>query len=136
MGGKRILSDAQIEEMCALRERGWGIDRIAQHFTQQGTKVSASSINWQCLVHGADTVAKFRGKHTQPTEPYQRGAHVVRPFTKEDDALLRVLDLQGFKISVIARRMGRQPNSVRGRLLTLSRMDARAEDRATQAVSA
>lgn len=132
MGGKRILSDAQIEEMCALRERGWGIDRIAQHFTEQGTKVSASSINWQCLKHGADTLIKFRGKHRQAPANYRRGDHIVRPFTKDEDALLRELELKGFRIYVIAERLGRKPNSIRGRLLTLARIEARAEDIALQ----
>lgn len=126
----RILSDNQILEMCRLREKGWGTVRIAQHFTAKGTKVSPGSIQWQCLVHGADAPPRLRGKHTQPAAPYQRGKHIVRPYTADDDALLRALDCQGISMSVMARRIGRRPNSIRGRLATLARMEARAEDRA------
>lgn len=128
MGGKRILSDAQIDEMCELREKGWGIDRIAAYFTAQGTPISGKAINWQCMKNGADAPPRLRGRHTQPTAPYRRGNHIVRPYSSEDDALLRVLDQQGFSVAVISRRMGRKPNSIRGRLITLARMDARAED--------
>lgn len=128
MGGKRILSDAQIDEMCDLREKGWGIGRIAEYFSEQGTPISPNAINWQCMKAGADAPPKLRGKHTQPSGPYLRGRHIVRPYTPEDDTLLRVLEMQGFKIAVISRRMHRAPNSIRGRLLTLARMDARAED--------
>lgn len=133
MGGKRILSDAQIDEMCGLREKGWGVERIAEYFTANGTAISAAAINWQCMVHGADAPKRLRGKHAQAAAPYQRGAHVVRPYSPEDDALLRVLDMQGFKVSVIARRMGRKQNSICGRLLTLARKDARAEEAAEAA---
>jgi len=128
MGGARILSEAQIEEMCELREKGWPVERIAAHFTEAGTRVSPGSIAWQCLKHGADTTPKRRGICTQPVEPYRRGGHVVRPYTADDDVLLRVLDMQGFRVSVIARRLGRKENSIRGRLLTLARRDARAEE--------
>lgn len=128
--GSRILSDAQIEEMCELREKGWGIDRIAAHFTAHGTKISGNAINWQCMLNGADVPIHLRGKHTQASAPFRRGDHIIRPYTKDDDALLRVLDMQGFKVATIARRMGRKHNSIRGRLLTLARMDARAEEAA------
>jgi len=130
MAGRRILSDAQLEEMCSLRERGWGVDRIAAYFTERGTSISGNAINWQCMRLGADTLPKFRGKHSQPEEPYRRGGHIVRPYTPEDDALLTALDIQGTRICVIARRMGRAPNSIRGRLLTLARREARREDAA------
>lgn len=133
MGGKRILSEAQVEEMAALRERGKSAGQIAEYFAKQGVKVSEGAIHWQCLRVGADAPMRLRGKSTQPSAPYQRGNHIVRPFTAEDDALLRVLDMQGFKLSVIARRMGRGPNSIRGRLLTLARLDAREEDKAAAA---
>lgn len=129
MAGQRILNDTQIEEMCALREMGWGIRRIADYFTKNGTPISAGAVNWQCLRMGADTLPKFQGQHTQPSTPYARGGHVVRPFTPEDDALLRVLDMQGFPLPIICQRLNRKNNSVRGRLLTLARIDARKEAR-------
>lgn len=127
---KRILSDAQIEEMAELRERGWSCQRIADYFTANGTPISVGSVNWQCLRVGADAPPPLRGTLTQPTVTYQRNGRVVRPFTAQDDALLRVLDMQGIKISVIARRMRRGANSIRGRLYTIARRDARAEEAA------
>lgn len=130
MSGARILSDGQLDEMCELRERGWGIDRIAQYFTDAGTPISANAVNWQCMRLGADVPQRLRGKHTQPSAPYQRGGHIVRPYTPDEDALLRVLEMQGFSIAVIARRLGRQGNSIRGRLYTLARIDARQEEAA------
>ena len=117
--GRRILTDAQ---------RGWGVNRISKHFGASGTKISAGAINWQCLVHGADTTRRLRGKHTQASSTFQRGNHVVRPYSREDDALLLALEKQGLTYCAIARRMGRKPNSIRGRLLTLARRDARTED--------
>lgn len=128
MGGKRILSDEQIDEMCALREKGWGTARIAEHFTAAGTPISEGSVSWQCLVNGADVPPRLRGKSTQASAPYRRNGKLVRPFSAGDDALLRVLDMQGFPIATIARRLDRQPNSIRGRLATLARKDARAEE--------
>ncbi|WP_339543485.1 hypothetical protein, partial [Pseudomonas sp. JAI120] len=60
-------------------------------------------------------------------EPYNRGGHIVRPFSAADDALLLTLEAQGINIAEIARRISRKPNSVKGRLMTLARRDARAE---------
>lgn len=130
LGSKRILSDAQIDEMIELRERGWSATRIAAHFTEQGTPISAGSIGWQCLRVGADAPPRLQGANTQATKPYLRNGRVVKPFSPEDDTLLKVLDMQGFNISVIARRMNRGANSIRGRLYTLARRDARAEQAA------
>ncbi|MBL4641576.1 MAG: hypothetical protein JKX86_07115 [Verrucomicrobiales bacterium] len=128
MGGKRILSDAQIDEMCALREKGWGTRRIAEHFTNAGTPISEGSVSWQCLVNGADAPPRLRGKSAQASAPYRRNGHLVRPYSADDDALLRILDMQGCPVAVIARRLARKPNSIRGRLATLARQDARAEE--------
>jgi hypothetical protein len=128
MGGKRTLSDAQIDEMCTLREDGWTINQIARHFTDAGTPISPSAIDWQCMSFGADAPPQKRGICTQPVEPYGRGGHVVRPFTPEEDALLVALRSQGVRVCDIMRRTGRPPNSIRARLLTLARREARAED--------
>ncbi|RUN77292.1 hypothetical protein [Sphingomonas sp. TF3] len=124
---RRRLSDDQIDEMARLRERGWSSERIAAHFGEQGVSISANAINWQCLRVGADAPLKFQGRCTQPTEPYNRGGHIVRPFSAADDALLLTLEAQGINIAEIARRISRKPNSVKGRLMTLARRDARAE---------
>lgn len=130
MPGKRILSDHQIDEMCRLREKGWGVDRIAEHFSTGGTPISPSCVSWQCMRAGADAPRRLRGTCHQRTEPYSRGGHVVRPYSPADDAALRQLDMEGVPVSTIARQLGRRHNSIRGRLYTLARRDARAEEAA------
>lgn len=112
-----------------LREKGWGIVRIAEHFAQCGSPISANAINWQCMKVGADPPLRHWGKHTQAAEPYSRNGNVVKPYSAAEDALLVELDIQGFKLSVIARRMGRRTNSVKGRMMTLARREQRAEQR-------
>lgn len=130
MPGKRILSEEQLDEMACLREGGATYERISRHFARKGVTISANALHWQCLRMGADAPPEKRREGTQRTEPYQRGSHVVRPFSPDDDAVLRVLDMQGFKVGVMARRLGRRENSIRGRLMTLARRDARQEDAA------
>ena len=56
-----------------------------------------------------------------------RGDHVVRRFMPDDDARLLALDAEGLGHSAIGRAMGRPANSIRGRLMTLARREARAE---------
>ncbi|EPR09896.1 hypothetical protein M527_07165 [Sphingobium indicum IP26] len=128
MGGKRILSDEQLAEMADLRERGWGIGRIAAHFTSGGTPISADAINWQCMRLGADAPPHLRGKHTQPSAPYRRDGNTCRPWSADEDKRLLDLEGKGTKINQIARQIGRANSSVRGRLLTLARRDARREE--------
>lgn len=125
--GVRILSDEQIEEMAFMREEGVSLVAIAAHFTKTGTPISDRALHWQCLRVGADSPPEKWSKLFQPTKQYFRNGHLVRPFTPEDDALLLALDLQGFNQSVMARRLSRKPNTIKGRLMTLARRDARRE---------
>ena len=127
MPGKRILSDQQLDKLFELRGRGWGSQRIVEYFASEGTTVSVGVVEWQCLKAGADRPKKFWGKPNRPGAPYVRKGYTVRPFAPEDDELLRQLDMEGIRISDISRRLGRAPNSVRGRLYTLARRDERAE---------
>lgn len=128
MGGRRILSEQQLAEMAELRERGWGLSRIAEHFSVAGTPVSRSTVNWQCLRLGADAPPRLRGRQTAPREAYWRDGKICRPWTDADDRQLRELENTGISIMEITRRLGRSNSSVRGRLLTLSRHDARREE--------
>lgn len=130
MSGRRRLSDAQIDEMASLRERGWGVANIARHFTEAGTPISAGAIGWQCLRVGADAPPRLRGKSSQPSSPFVRGKHLVRPYSSEEDARLREFDRQGVTVAEMGRRLDRKENSIRGRLLTLTRRDTRAEEAA------
>ena len=56
-----------------------------------------------------------------------RGGHIIRRFTVEEHEQLVALDLTGARICDIARKLGRRPNSIIGRLMTLARRDARLE---------
>ncbi|MBO9380295.1 hypothetical protein GG804_26370 [Sphingomonas histidinilytica] len=126
-GGRRILSDAQIEKMAELRERGWSFHRIAAWFTENGTPISAGAINWQCLRVGADAPPRFWGPSPKMPRSYQRNGRAVRAFTSEEDARLLELERSGVNYAEISRRMNRPPNSIRGRLYTLARIEAREE---------
>ncbi len=128
--GRRRLTDEQLDEMALLRERGWSFGRISEHFADKGLKLSPGAISWQCLRLGADAPPKFRGTCFQHDKPYQRGKHIVRPYTPEDDRILLALEGEGLGDSEIGRRLGRKPNSVRGRLMVLARREARAEETA------
>lgn len=59
-----------------------------------------------------------------------RNGHKVRPFNEADDRKLLDMESTGVRISAIASELGRGANSVRGRLYTLARIDARAKDAA------
>ncbi len=52
---------------------------------------------------------------------------MVRRFTVEEDAQLLGLEKAQLKVSEMARLLGRPANSIRGRLMTLARRDAREE---------
>lgn len=56
-----------------------------------------------------------------------RGGHIVRRFTPEEDKVLTEMDMAGERVCEMARRLNRKPNSVRGRLMTLARQEARRE---------
>lgn len=125
MSGVRILSDQQIDEMADLHERGRSYRQIVNHFRAAGVHISAGAIMWQCLRVGADIPPKQR-KRFGPGRPIPcigRG----RTFTEAEDLAILRMESEGLRRSEIARRLGRAPNSVLGRQLTLARHAARAE---------
>lgn len=128
MGGTRILTDEELAEACELREAGKPFTWISRHFAAKGTKVSAGSLSWHCLMQGADAPPEMRQAcGIRPGTVMKRGDHVVRTFTPQEDERLLELEAEGLGYTEIGRRIGRKPNSVRGRLATLARHDARAE---------
>lgn len=112
----RKLSEAQIEDLCHRRERGWSYDRLAAHFG-----VCAAAVHYQCLKNGA--VSPHQRAHPVPTEPSSFVAgdgRTQRRFTQTDDERLLALEAEGLRYSEIARRMGRAYTSVRIRLMTIA----------------
>lgn len=118
-------STIDIERLADLREqRGWSVKRIAEAMGK-----SPGAISWQCLRHAIEPPQGTRlrsGAH--PGMAVKRGNHVVRGFTPEEDTIIEQMSLDGATSSEIGRRLGRKPNSITGRLMTLARHQARAED--------
>lgn len=122
----RKLSDQQIVKMAELREQGWSLRRIANYFAARGTIISQSALGWQCLRVGADLPPERQGRNFTPKQIVRNGCLVV-PFTPEEDNRLLKLEAAGATHSQIGRELGRRQNSIRGRLMTLARADARRE---------
>lgn len=123
MATRRTLSEEQIERIIALREKGRGYGAISKEIG-----CGVSTVHWHCLKNGVippHGTKIRRASHHQRT--VMRSGRVVRMFTTEEDALIKALDIQGYKPGVIAKRLKRRRNSVIGRLMTLARHDAVAE---------
>ena len=119
MPHRRKLTDAQIEEMCEKREKGWGYERLAERFG-----VSQGAIHYQCLKNAA--VSPRQRRRPVPTEPSSFVAgdgRTQRRFTIADDERLLELEASGLSYQKIGRQMGRAYTSVRIRLLTLALRD-------------
>ncbi|MEN5084311.1 sigma factor-like helix-turn-helix DNA-binding protein [Bosea sp. TWI1241] len=112
-----------IERVVELREGlGWSHKRIAE-----ALGCSEGSVSWCCLVNAIERPgAPPRPSTIKPGAVIQRGAHVVRIFSDEEDARLLALEAEGLRIGKIAKALGRRPNSVRARLATLARREERA----------
>lgn len=127
MSARCALSDEQLDELAALRERGWSANRIAAHFASQGAPISRSTVHYHCKRIGADVPQRLQYKTFDLRAPYWRGGRQILPWTAEDDSVLLKHERRGIAINAIARQLGRQESSVRGRLLTLARREARQE---------
>ncbi|PZU13788.1 MAG: hypothetical protein DI606_04260 [Sphingobium sp.] len=126
-GRPSILSPDQLDDMAAMRERGWGIGRIVDHFATVGIVISGSSVAWHCKRLGADVPPRLRGRCFDLQATYRRSGRLVRPWTPEDDRTLLELEAAGASLCEIGRRLSRAPSSVRNRLFTLARRAARQE---------
>lgn len=125
MGKAWRLTEADRERITTMREAGASCGQIAA-----AVGCSVSAVSWQCLRLGAEP-PNPRSLNDVPTTPKvsKRGDHVVRRFTVDEDAQILALEAEGFRPIEIARRLGRPPNSVLGRIMTLARREARMEGR-------
>lgn len=126
----RKLTDQQIAKATELRERGLSVRRIAALIGG----ISEGALNWHFLKAGVESPRTSKGQFRATTTPGAvegRGAAVIRRYSEAEDQKLLELAAQGLSHSEIGRRLDppRRPNSVAGRLLTLARRDARAEER-------
>lgn len=119
---KRRLTQQDFDRICTMRAAGKSFEQIGR-----AIGCSAKAVSWHCLRLGAEG--------PKPTTLWDgikgpavvmRNGHEVRRYTPEDDAQLLSLEAEGLPISTIARRMGRRPNSVTGRLMTLARREERS----------
>lgn len=119
----RRLTDADFDTIADMRERGCTYDQIGEKIGCSGKAVS-----WHCLRLGIESPKSslLRPNDYLNCPVKKRGAHLVRAFTPDEDAKLIALEARGLSDSAIGRELGRQPNSVRGRLMTLARYDERA----------
>ncbi|MFC5423318.1 hypothetical protein ACFPOB_27635 [Bosea eneae] len=117
-------SSIDIEKLADLRERrGWSVKRIAEAMGK-----SPGAIAWQCLRHAIEPPQGTRTRDAfRPVVAVKRGNHIVRGFTAEEDKIIEQMSLNGATDSEIGRCLGRKPNSITGRLMTLARRQARAE---------
>jgi len=119
----RRFTDAQCEQMAERRESGQSYARIAHAFG-----CSASNVYWICLKLGADAPnAKPSPSQARGPMVVMRGEHAVRRFTADEDARMLALEAEGKGESEIGKLLGRRANSIRGRLMTLARREARTE---------
>lgn len=112
----RSLTEEQIEQLVAWRERGWGYSRIAG---QLG--VSPGAVHYQCLKHGAiSPKQRARPVPDHATTRHGRDGRSQTTFTRVDDVRLLELEAAGLSYPAIGRAMGRAYTSVRIRLMMLA----------------
>lgn len=125
---RRKLSDAQIEELCRLREGGWGYKRLAARFC-----VSAGAVHYQCLRNGAFSPHQRAGAfRTEPDIFTGRDGRMQRRFTQAEDGELIRLEKSGLNYRQIAEKIGRTQTSVRIRLMTLAMHEEIADRQGTR----
>lgn len=124
MPSPRRMTPELLEKAIGLRQRSWSLEAIAQE-----VGVSQGCIAWHFLKEGVDPPKVMHRLQAVPQAPVsvKRGNHVVRRYTAADDALLLALEAKGLSCVQIGRHLGRRHNSVRGRLMTLARRQARLD---------
>lgn len=119
MSGRPTKID--IERLAYLREeRGLTYGQISKVMG-----LSVGALSWQCLRHGIEHPSKVNRLRTPAASTEVRGGHVVRRYSAEDDAQIQQWVMEGLSNSEIGRRLGRAPNSIANRLMTLARHEAR-----------
>lgn len=122
MTKRERLTDAQLDTIVTMRENGATYEEIGKTVNR-----SAGAIHWHCMKLGADSPrSRWKSWDTvQGPMVANRADHLVRRFSQGEDEELLQLEAQGLRISEIARRLNRRPNSITGRLMALARRDER-----------
>lgn len=119
----RRLTKGLLEHAIEMREAGVSVRQIAREIG-----CSQGALRWQFLKLAVDPPKPppVWPDYYLKVPQINRGNHVVRAFTPDEDARLLELERQGLGDSAIGRALDRRPNSVRGRLMTLARQEERA----------
>lgn len=128
MGKQHVMTEERKAEVEELRLAGCSYAFIARR-----VGVTEGSVSHFCLMEGIDSprTAKKTLPQTAPgPRVVQRGGHVVRHFTKAEDAQLIQMEIDGLSYAEMSRRLDRRHNSIKGRLATLARHRERAAEAA------
>lgn len=121
---KRLPPEVQAK-IAERREAGAELKNIAAEFD-----CSEGSVQWACLKLGAELPKPhfLKLRHHIQNPVVERGNHIVRAFTPDEDEKIRDMAARGFGDSAIGRSLtpARKPNSIKSRLMTLARRDERA----------
>lgn len=121
--GARNLTDDEWTAVAIRYEAGEKPRLIADSLD-----ISIGSLNWNMLRLGADKPnAKPLPSQARGPVVVKRGKFEVRHFSADEDTKIKAWSTEGLGNTAIGRRIGRRPNSVKGRLMTLARHDARNE---------
>ncbi|MCC0807550.1 helix-turn-helix domain-containing protein [Methylobacterium sp. W2] len=119
----RRLNPEDIERIIEMRERGRTYGVIARVLG-----CSESTVSYHCIRLAIDPPNPRRLPPMGGRPPVvMRNGHAVRAYTAEDDARILAMDAEGASDSEMGRALGRRAHSVRQRLMTLARREARAE---------
>jgi hypothetical protein len=115
------LNAEEKSEIARLREKGWGLERLAEKFASR-----VGSISWCCLMAGVSPPGADRCKSSQNAflEPeYTRNGKPVRRFLPDEDRLIKEMRESGATIADICRATKRRHNSIVGRLAALAKQE-------------
>lgn len=119
----RRLNQEDLDRIIEMRERGRTYGTIARVIG-----CSDSTVSYHCMRLAIEP-PKPRNLPDFTSRPavVMRNGYAVRAYSAEDDARILAMDAEGKSDSEMGRALGRRAHSVRQRLRTLARRDARAE---------
>ena len=113
--------DKIVDQIAELRESG-------KSYAWIGRKLGMSNgnVNWICLKYGFEKANRRDPLGARGPLRMMRGNHVVRRYTPDEDAKIIEMTLAGDNTTAIARALGRKPQSILARKMTLARIEERA----------
>jgi len=121
----KVITEEIDAKIVEYREADRSCNWIAQRLG-----IPVATIYSHCLTYGIEsprTRTKAKLSNYKAAQ-YMRGDQVVRRFSAEEDQRLLALRLEGKTCSQIGRELGRGAGSIKRRLCTLARYDARKDE--------